>query len=94
MPQVRFINNNGGGFADDVTIPEGMTIEQFVQERIGPNYSQYNIRVNQRAVVGYQALTSGDVVSVIPIPGSQVAASTSLQAGDRVTVTPKKIAGA
>ena len=93
MPQVRFINNNGGGFADDITVPEGYTIEQLVAERVGANYRDYNIRVNRQEVVGSQRLQNGDTVSVIPVAG-QVLSSTPLAAGDRVTITPKKVAGA
>lgn len=93
MPQVRFINNNGGGFCDEVTVPEGMTIEQFVTERVGSNFANYNIRVNRQEVVGTTRLQGGDTVSVIPVAG-QVASNAPLNAGDRITVTPKKIAGA
>lgn len=91
--RIKFINNNGGGFADEVTVPEGMSIEQFVQERIGANYRDYNIRVNRQEVVGTETLRQGDTVSVIPVAG-QVAAATPLRTGDRVTVTPKNVAGA
>lgn len=94
MPQVFFINNNGGGFADNVTVPDGMTVEQFIRDRIGPNYNDYNIRVNSLEVVGNRTLQGGETVSVIPVAGRQVAASNVLQPNDRISVVPKKIAGA
>lgn len=91
--QVRFINNNGGGFCDEVTVPDGTTVERFVLDRIGSDYQRYNIRVNGREVIGTQMLESGQVVSVIPLPG-QVCCSQTLQENDRITVVPKNIAGA
>lgn len=91
--QISFINNNGGGFAGSKTVPEGMTIEQFLQSEGITNYNDYNIRVNRVEVEGGQTLAAGDRVSVVPRPGT-VQSSQALQANDRISVTPKRIAGA
>ena len=93
MPQINFINNNGGGFAGSVTIPAGQTIEQFLVSQGITNFSDYNIRVNREEVVGSHTLQAGDRVSAVPRPGT-VDSSSVLQNDSRVSVTPKRVAGA
>ena len=73
--KILYINNYGGGFADQIAVPAGMTIAQFFASRTEMENQvprDFLIRVNRQA-------TSQDQV---------------LQEGDRVTITPAKIAGA
>ena len=48
--QVMYINNNGGGFADYIDVPEGTTVEQLFAQRIPSGKPEdYLIRVNRQA---------------------------------------------
>jgi molybdopterin converting factor small subunit len=69
---VFYLNNFGGGFADNVRIEAETTIEQFVKEHVEGDAANYMIRVNR-----------------LPVEASYV-----LKEGDRISVTPTKIAGA
>lgn len=93
MARIHFINNNGGGFADTVEVPEGTSIAAFLQQQGITNPADYNIRVNRMPVAANTLLNPGDRVSAVPVAGTR-ASSEALQAGDRISVTPKKIAGA
>src|SRR4051812_18020192 len=42
--RLLYINNDGGGFADQVEVADGMTVAQFFQERVGGKASDYLIR--------------------------------------------------
>jgi sulfur carrier protein ThiS len=62
-----FINNDGGGFADTIEVPEGSTIAQLFQERIPHGKpADYLIRVNRQPVTAGNVLQEGDRVSVTP----------------------------
>ena len=68
MIKVRFINNDGGGWPQDLEIEEGTTIERFLQDHIEdfePN--NYKIRVNREAVTADQILTDGVRISATPV---------------------------
>ena len=72
--QVLYINNDGGGFADYVDVPEGTTVEQFFQKELpGRQPEDYLIRVNRQPVSREQVLQDGDRVTVTPtkIEGAQ-----------------------
>jgi len=72
--QVLYINNDGGGFADYVDVPEGTTVEQFFQKELpGRQPEDYLIRVNRQPVSREQVLKDGDRVTVTPtkIEGAQ-----------------------
>ena len=65
--QVLYINNDGGGFADYVDVPEGTTVEQFFQKELpGRPPEDYLIRVNRQPVSRDQVLKDGDRVTVTP----------------------------
>jgi sulfur carrier protein ThiS len=94
MARVRYINNDGAGFSDAVQIPDGMTVEQFLQKQGVTNPSAYHIRVNgQECVIPEDTLKDGDRVSVVARPGT-TSPDQQLAEGDRVSVTPKRVAGA
>ena len=69
--RIKYINNDGNGFADYVNIESGTTVGQFLASK-GQNAANLQVTVNREAA---------DVGRV-------------LQAEDRLSVTPKKIAGA
>lgn len=65
--KILLINNDGAGFADDVTIPDAMTIEQLFADRLPQaDPADYLIRVNRQAVSSGQELCDGDRVSLTP----------------------------
>ena len=65
MKKILYINNDGGGFADYVEIPEGTTVQQFFAERVPHGKPQdYLIRVNRQPAAADQVLQEGDRVSL------------------------------
>jgi len=62
---IRFIDNSAGGFADNLQIPAGQTIEGFLESRnIDPD--DHAIRVNGDIVQSDYVLRSNDAVTVTP----------------------------
>jgi len=62
-----FINNDGGGFADMIEVPDGCTINQLFRERMPHGKpADYLIRVNRQPVPEAHLLQEGDRVSVTP----------------------------
>jgi sulfur carrier protein ThiS len=62
-----FINNDGGGFADSIDVPEGCTISQLFRERMAHGKpADYLIRVNRQPVPEGHLLQEGDRVTVTP----------------------------
>jgi len=65
--KVLFINNDGGGFADHIDVPEGTTVRGLFQEQVGSSKPEhYLIRVNRQPVPADQLLREGDRVSFTP----------------------------
>jgi sulfur carrier protein ThiS len=65
--RLLYINNNGSGFADYVTAPEGTTVEQFFNEKMpGQKPTDYLIRVNRQPVPRDHVLQENDRVSITP----------------------------
>ncbi len=65
--KVFYINNDGGGFADTVSIPESQTVLQFFQERLPDRKPQdYLIRVNRLPTSAEQVLHDNDRISISP----------------------------
>jgi hypothetical protein len=65
--QVLFINNDGGGFADRINIPDGMTVAQLFTERLPHGQPQdYLIRVNRQPSAADTVLQEHDRVSITP----------------------------
>jgi sulfur carrier protein ThiS len=62
------INNDGAGFADYVTVPEEITVQElFAQKMSGARPQDYLIRVNRQPVAADQVLHEGDRVSFTPV---------------------------
>jgi hypothetical protein len=65
--RVLVINNDGGGFADYVEVPEGTTVRDLFQRevRLGKPHD-YLIRVNRQPCASDQVLLAGDKISFTP----------------------------
>jgi len=65
--RIFFINNDGGGFADDIDIDRETTVEQLFEQRLpGREPEDYLIRVNRLPATADQVLREGDRVSMTP----------------------------
>lgn len=65
--RLLYINNEGGGFADYVDVPEGTTVEQFFSNHMpGRKADNYLIRVNRQPVARDYVLKEGDRVTITP----------------------------
>ncbi len=65
--RVLYINNDGGGFADYVTVSEGTTVDQFFKDKMqGSKPDDFLIRVNRQPVPREYVLKEGDRVTVTP----------------------------
>jgi hypothetical protein len=66
--KVLLINNQGGGFADHIEVPTGMTVRELVQREIRDGkVDDYLIRVNRQPVASDQILGEGDRLSITPV---------------------------
>ncbi|HEY5314471.1 MAG TPA: molybdopterin converting factor [Pirellulales bacterium] len=65
--RILYINNQGGGFADYIDVPEGTTAEKlFLDQVTSGNPRDFLIRVNRQPVSAGQILHEGDRVSITP----------------------------
>lgn len=65
--KILYINNDGAGFADEIEVAEGTTVQKLFAERVAHGAPQdYLIRVNRQPVTANQALHEGDRVSFTP----------------------------
>ncbi len=64
--QVLFINNDGAGFADYVTVETGTTVETFFNNRCRGKATDYLIRVNRLPVASDYVLQPNDRVTITP----------------------------
>ena len=66
--RVLYINNDGGGFADYISISEGTTVEQFFKDRmVGRKAEDFLIRVNRQPVPRDYVLKEGDRITMTPV---------------------------
>ena len=65
--RLLFIDNDGAGFADYVHVDDGMTVEQFFNEKKpGRKAEDFLIRVNRQPVARDHVLQEGDRITVTP----------------------------
>jgi sulfur carrier protein ThiS len=65
--KILFVNNDGGGFADYIELPDGTTVQElFDQKMRGAKAENYLIRVNRQPAARHQVLVEGDRVSMTP----------------------------
>ena len=75
--KILFINNTGGGFAQDIEIESGTQVAKlFAQKLPQATPADYLIRVNRLPAAAEQVLVEGDRVSFTPtkIEGARQAA--------------------
>ncbi len=80
--KILFINNDGAGFADQIEISEGITINQLFEQRVPHGKPQdYLIRVNRQPTTADYQLQPEDRVSMTPtkIEGASVSKGESKQ---------------
>jgi sulfur carrier protein ThiS len=66
--KVLVINNDGGGFADYVEVPEGTTVRDMFQREVRTGKpDNYLIRVNRQPVPSDQVLRESDRISFTPV---------------------------
>jgi sulfur carrier protein ThiS len=66
--RVLCINNDGGGFADYVEVPNGTTVRQLFETQVkSTKADNYLIRVNRQPVPSDQVLQEGDRISFTPV---------------------------
>ncbi len=66
--RVLFINNSGAGFADYLDVAEGMTIEQFLAEKLPEHHAEdLLIRVNRQPVARDHVFQEGDRITCTPV---------------------------
>ena len=65
--KVLVINNDGGGYADNIEIADGTTVAQLFERQVGSTKpSHYLIRVNRQPCPEGQVLHEGDRISITP----------------------------
>jgi hypothetical protein len=70
MKTIKFINNNGGGFARDMEIGDHVSISVFCYENSGIEdfrSEDWTIRVNRSSVTPEYVLQDGDRVTITPV---------------------------
>ena len=66
--KILYINNDGGGFADHIDVPDGTTVRELFQRQVPTGKAEhYLIRVNRQPVPPDQVLQPGDRVSLTPV---------------------------
>lgn len=66
--RILFINNDGGGFADQIDVEPETTVTQLFQQRLPHGRPQdYLIRVNRQPTNALAVLQEGDRVSITPL---------------------------
>jgi hypothetical protein len=65
--RILFINNDGGGFATHIDVPDGTTVAQlFEKQAPGREPEDFLIRVDRQPTAADQVLTEGQRVSFTP----------------------------
>lgn len=64
--RILYINNDGAGFADHLTIDSGTTVRAFFDERCQGRAPDYLIRVNRQPVASDYVLVEGDRITITP----------------------------
>jgi sulfur carrier protein ThiS len=66
--KILYINNDGGGFADYITVEPGTTVEGLFTQKVSHARPQdYLIRVNRQPAAADYVLQEGDRVSFTPV---------------------------
>jgi hypothetical protein len=65
--KIFYINNDGGGFADQIEIEPGTSVQKLFDKRVGGRPADYLIRVNRQSAAAEQILQDGDRVTFTPV---------------------------
>lgn len=66
--KVLFIDNDGGGFADYLSVPHGITVEDFFKDKMsGRKPGDFLIRVNRQPVARDYVLQENDRITITPL---------------------------
>jgi hypothetical protein len=65
--RILYINNDGGGFADHIDVPEGTSVRQLFDQRVGAKPDGYLIRVNRQPASADLVLQAADRVTFTPV---------------------------
>jgi len=95
--EVAYINDSGGGYAQNFRTPAGSTVELFAKSISGLSRDDLNscdIRVNGQGVTAGTVLAHGDALSVIPVDGSvdESGGAISVLLVDNIRGVAKKVA--
>ena len=78
MKHVLYVNNDGGGFADQIEVEDNTTVEKFFAKKMPSREAgDYLIRVNRQPVARDYVLQEGDRITITPtkFEGGHAAAS-------------------
>ena len=65
--RLLYVNNDGGGFADYVDVTEGVTVENFFNQKMpGQEPEDFLIRVNRQPVARDYVLQENNRITVTP----------------------------
>ena len=65
--KILLINNDGGGFADHVEVPDGITVSELFKKQLPDRRAQdYLIRIDRQSASEGQVLQPGNRVSFTP----------------------------
>ena len=68
MTTIFFVNNDGGGFAEEVSVRAGTTIGELVASKLGVSVDieRFLVRVNRDITPASYVLDEGDRVTLTP----------------------------
>lgn len=66
--RVEWVNNDGGGYAKDVEVRDGITLDEFIREQVGGSVDpeKFTIQVNGKLGRRDQELFNGNSVLFVP----------------------------
>jgi hypothetical protein len=65
---ILYINNHGGGFADQIEVEDGSTVQKLFEQKMpGADPADYLIRVDRLPASAEQVLSADSRVSVTPL---------------------------
>ena len=65
--KVLYLDQAGRGLADEVEMPEGSSVEDFLRTKKGSDsIGDFEVSINREDAVPGQQLNNGDIISVTP----------------------------
>ena len=67
MPNITFVNNDGGGDVQEIAIPNNMSVGDFIAQNMPRfNSGRHQARVNRENASPDDILEEGDHISIMP----------------------------